>query len=158
MENFQGLAVSQGRIGEDLAQLRLRSYGFRIEGVRVPWPGVEVDVIATNKHDISFYFTVKASWRGDRQGCKRTDTLKKAICDCLMIHLNVGSPGIIITSHKPVDGRGLDMVRMVPRHILLDIIELNNDGKRLKWLATADEEELDRFINQHKPPKLLLLG
>ena len=144
--NFQAEASRQGRIGEDLAEIRLIDTGFTIVGKRVSMPGVEVDIIAENKLGIAFYFSVKASWRGDRQGCKRTDTLKKAICDCLMIQLNTGNPGIIITSHKPTNGRGLEMIKMIPRNIILDIIELNNDGKHLKWLANATEEELDKFV------------
>jgi hypothetical protein len=145
-ENFQALSSVQGKIGEDLALIRLKDYGFHNLRIREQLKSVEVDIIACNKQGIDFFFTVKASWRGDRQGCKRIDTLKKAICEGLMIQLETGRPTIIITSHKPRSGRGKIMLDMIPKYIIFDVIELQNDGKRLKWLANADENDIQKEL------------
>lgn len=145
MENFQSLASKQGKIGEDLAWIMLQDAGFynlRKEQLDI----VEIDIVATNKHDIDFFFTVKASWRGDRQGLKRTDTLKKAVSDALMIYLATERPTTIITSHKPTHGRGKVVLERVPKFIVFDVIVLNDDRKRLVWMANATEDDIQREL------------
>jgi hypothetical protein len=144
--NFQAEASRQGKIGEDLAEIRLIDAGFTIIELKAKLPGVEVDIIAENQNGIAFFFSVKASWRGDRQGLKRTDTLRKAIGEALLIKLNTGNPAIIITSHKPTKGTGKEALDLIPKDILFDVIELHNDSKRLKWLAKATERDLDYEI------------
>lgn len=146
MENFQASAVRQGKIGEDIAAIRIQDAGFTILETRASLPGVEVDIIAENIHGIAFYFSIKASWRGERQGLKRTDTLKKAIAEAFLISLNGLSPFVIITSHKPSRGRGMEMLKMVPRTYIYDVIELHNDGRRLNWLARATESDLEKDL------------
>ena len=49
MENFQSLSSQQGKWGEDIAVTRIKAYGFQINEIRAKLPGVEVDIIATNK-------------------------------------------------------------------------------------------------------------
>jgi hypothetical protein len=149
MESFQSLSVKQGAIGEDLAAIRVVDAGFEINGIKVSLPGVEVDIVATNKHDISFYLSVKASWRGDRQGLKRTDTLAKAIAEALMINLNGLSPVLFITSHNPKGGRGAERMKLLPRDIVFDSIELHNDSSRLNWLASATERDLEKDLIEY---------
>ena len=153
--NFQAEASKQGRIGEDLAEIRLRDAGFTITDKRTHLRGVEIDIVAENRHGIAFFFSVKASWRGDRQGLKRTDTLKKAIAEAYIFRLlDNGSPFVVITSHKPSSGIGLEMLKMIPRELFFDVILLTNDSKRLRWFANATERDLENDLKRHRQMSL----
>lgn len=143
---FQSLSSKQGKEGEDMAAERLKKFGFTSIKRNGVLPGVEVNITATNKRGVRMYFAVAASWRGKVPGLKRTDTFKKAVCDCLMVYLNTGTPGIVIASHKPDPGRGQDILKTVPRNILLDVIDLEGDDEMWEFLATAIRDDIDQLI------------
>lgn len=142
--NFQATSKQQGDWFEQTSKQVLVDAGFRVDALRerIHDAGVEVDIIATNRHEISFYITCKGSYRGNRPGAKRTDTLKKAITDALMLHHQGWGPVLLLTSHKPSGGAGKAMVGNIDPEILFDIIDPIADFKRLEWLADANEYEL----------------
>jgi hypothetical protein len=85
---FQAMGKKQGDWFEESSRRVLEDVGFTIDAQRavIADAGVEVDIIATNRQQISFYFTCKGSWRGRRPGARRTDTFKKAVAEALMLH------------------------------------------------------------------------
>ena len=142
MKNYQAIATKQGYLVEDIADIRFGDAGFEIADKRVQLESVEIDRIYTNKHGISFFTTIKGSFRGDRPGCIRTDTLKKAIAEALFIKLEGWGPVLLATSHVPQKGRGAKMLEIIDREILFGVVDLFNGREYLEWLANATEEEL----------------
>lgn len=141
----QSMATEQGRLFEMSCDLALRCAGFQLDNVRVTFKqiGVEVDITATNKFGIPFYFTCKGSMRGTRPGARRTDTLKKAICDAFLLSQAGLTPVILLTSHIPDTGSGRAMLNSLPRDVLFDALNPWIHGERLCWLAIADKTALD---------------
>lgn len=150
--NFQADGKKQGDWFEKTSQDILESVGFTIDGVRERFAdaGVEVDIIATNKHGISFYITCKGSWQGDRPGARRTDTFKKAISEALMLHMQGWGPVLLLTSHKPSTPSGLAMLANIDPEIMFDVIDPINDSKRLQWLASATEDALRQDLRRRR--------
>ncbi len=142
--NFQSFAGQQGRDFEEACIKALEFAGWEIAGRRVSLPTVEIDIIATNREQISFYITCKGSIRGPRPGFKRTDTIKKAIAEAYFIHHEGFSPVLVMASPLPAaeTGRATAMIRALSRDFIYDIINPYNDGRRLKWMCDATEEEL----------------
>ena len=149
-ENFQAESTKQGEITQAIAEQRLRELGFSIDGVQIPLKSVEIDVMVTNHNDVSFPFTIKGSWRGSRPGLIRTDTLRKAIAECYLIKMETGIPAFVIASHIPHSGRGREMLQLMDRSMMFDIIHLFNDVDRLKWLLNVEAEDLVTDI-QNQP-------
>lgn len=150
--NFQATSKQQGDMFEDISVKVLTDAGFRIDAQRerIHDAGVEVDIIATNRHEISFYITCKGSYRGKRPGSKRTDTLKKAIAEAVMLNHQGWGPVLLLTSHKPTAGAGDAMMNNIDPEILFDVIEPMNDFKRLAWLAEADEAALRHDLQSRR--------
>jgi hypothetical protein len=75
--NFQSSSRQQGEWFEATCRQVLEAAGFTVDAVHqaIDDAGVEVDIIATNQHAISFFITCKGSYRGRRPGVRRTDTL-----------------------------------------------------------------------------------
>ncbi len=150
--SFQATGRQQGDWFEETSRRLLIDAGFRIDAChdRIADAGVEVDIIATNQHKISFYITCKGSYRGDRPGAKRTDTFKKAMAEALMLHHQGWGPVLLLTSHKPSTPSGKAMMDNVDPEIMFDIIDPIKDFKRLTWLAAADESALRNDLQQRQ--------
>lgn len=140
----QKMASLQGRLFEQNCQMSLECAGFKIDDEQVLLKdiGVEVDLIATNQNNISFFVTCKGSMRGARPGSRRTDTLKKALCDAFLMSQAGWSPVILMTSHVAESGSGRAMLEAMNREVLYDVLDPWNHGARLCWLANASEAEL----------------
>lgn len=150
--NFQATGKVQGDWFEQTSQQILSDVGFTIDAIRerIEDAGVEVDIIATNQHAISFYITCKGSWRGDRPGARRTDTFKKAYSEAAMLHAQGWGPVLLLTSHKPDTKSGLAMLGNVDPEIMFDVIDPVKDAKRLQWLANASEAELRADLQRRR--------
>lgn len=146
--NAQRLAVEQGKHFEQTCEMALKYAGFEIADRHVTFTnvGVEVDIIVTNRHNIAFYSTCKGSMRGTRPGVKRTDTLKKALCDVFLLSDYGWSPILLLTSHVPLTGNGRAMLNAVERSRLFDVLSPWRHGERLRWLANATEDMLRRDL------------
>ena len=160
--NFQAASRRQGLWFEELCRAILIDCGFTIDGEHVDFTdaGVEVDLIATNRHAISFYITCKGSYRGRRPGVQRTDTLKKAIAEAQALHAQGWGPILLLTSHLPNTHSGRALLASVDPEVLFDAIDPLHNARRLRWLAGADEATLRRDLDARrslftlaKPPR-----
>lgn len=137
--NFQGLAVKQGReFADECIKLATR-VGFVLRDQRVVFPecGVEVDLVIENTQGVAFFAECKGSFR-DRPGLQRTDTLKKAIANMLLLDAVGVGPLLVLTSHRPTDGVGVAMLRVAQRVVPFEVLVPRDDYRRLARLAAAD--------------------
>jgi len=148
INNFQRLSGQQGASFEKNCIEALKYAGWRIVDRRVQLKSVEVDIIATNKQEISFYITSKGSVRGPRAGFRRTDTVKKAVAEAYFMIAEGREPVLIMASPLPraTDGRTKEMIIKLERRLVFDIINPYDDGKRLTWLFNATEKDLEKDL------------
>jgi hypothetical protein len=143
MSDFQARGAAQGAQFENICRLILEGVGFDVsdKSVDVPELGIEIDIEATNRHGIKFWFECKGSWMGSRQALRRTDTVKKAIASGLLLDAVHGDYPrfVILTTHLPQPGfRGDVMLRVaLDCGAVYDAI-LIDDSARLKQLAEVD--------------------
>lgn len=142
-KNFQALSTMQGREFVAECVTTLERAGFTIVGREVSFPncGVDVDLIARNVVGIDFYIECKGSFR-DRPGLQRTDTLKKAICNVLLLVADGHTPIIVLTSHRPTPGRGVAMLTAAQAILPFEVIVPRNDWRRLTALSLATQADL----------------
>lgn len=109
---FQGAAGRQGRQFAQQCDDALKDLGFELHGRRIfAEVGVEVDQMATAPSGNAVWFEYKGSVRGKIPGLRRTDTLKKAICNGALLRAVADSkPYVVLTSHLPDSGSGLAMM------------------------------------------------
>lgn len=104
----QAAGVRQGAAFEQMVETLLRVKGWTILRTRWRHPDcdVEVDIVATEPTTgQEWWIECKGSWEGDRQGLRRTDTLKKALFNGAMLNLvDDRKPYMIVASHPPHDG------------------------------------------------------
>ena len=127
-DNFQGRA---GRIGKTFAtwcEVTLESVGFVLRGkIVIKEAGIEIDQVAENRSGEKLYLQFKGSSKPPRPGLRRTDTVKKALCDAfLMDRLGIG-PYLIVTSHKPKEGTSAARMIECAGDTVFDIICINDD-------------------------------
>jgi hypothetical protein len=152
VRNYQAAGREQGDLFEEMSAQALSLAGFTIDARRERFgdAGIEVDIIATNEAGISFYITCKGSWQGSRPGCERTDTLKKALAEAMLLHQHGWGPVLLLTSHRPTTPSGTAMLQSIDPEILFDAVNPLTDGKRLRWLAQATEADLARDLNARR--------
>lgn len=154
IKNFQGMSSVQGALFVENSLQALRLAGWQIIDTKkkIESVGIEVDIVAENRHDITFFFECKGSLQGDRPGSKRTDTLKKAIASGYLFSLSdefqCTAPLILLTSHLPEKGSGIGMLSRLPRTVFFDVLNPWNHGKRLAWIANADDVDLELDMDE----------
>ena len=147
-ENFQALALEQGDKFRDDCLMVLRYAGFEIIQTDhdVTAVGIEVDIWARNAHGVDMFCECKGSMREDRPGCRRTDTLKKAIANAYLFTLSdeypATSPLLLLASHIPNGGSGLAMLSRIKRSDMFAVLNPWQHGRQLTWLAHATPEQL----------------
>lgn len=101
--NFQSLSSEQGRDWEDVVLAALKFYGWKQSERHVRLDGVEIDIVALSPMGETWWIECKGSHRGERPGCLREDTVKKAVG--VAYHLLHGDverhPYMLVTSHMP---------------------------------------------------------
>jgi len=153
--NFQRLATEQGREWRDLCVKALERAGFaeiQLEQ-HLPDVGITLDIVATNRQDISLAIECKGSMMGDRPGSKRTDTVLKAIGEAYLLSQSAASahfpPMILMTSHIASAKAARAMLGAVPVPLIADVLNPYNHAKRIAWWADATEQmiltHLDRY-------------
>ncbi|HLU52639.1 MAG TPA: hypothetical protein VK011_03495 [Acidimicrobiia bacterium] len=104
----QAAAGRQGAAFETTVATLLQIEGWTITATkwRHPEVDIEIDIVATHPQTgEEWWIECKGSWEGNRQGLKRTDTLKKALFNGAMLALvDDRRPYMIIASHPPSDG------------------------------------------------------
>lgn len=136
MTDFQSSAGAQGRQFAAQCDLLLEINGFQLTGRRIERElGVEIDQEALAPAGHRIWFEYKGSLQGSRPGLLRTDTLKKAIANgALIATLAEHPPYVVLTSHLPIGGAGLGMLRTaLAARYLFDVICINDpaDVRRL---------------------------
>jgi Holliday junction resolvase-like predicted endonuclease len=162
--DFQAAASEQGEAFSRDCVMALKYAGLDILNTKynVSYVGIEIDIVAQNRHGIDMYFECKGSLRKkntDRPGLERTDTAKKAIANAYLFSLSEEylhtSPMILLASHVPIGGAGLAMLCSVPRTVIFDIINPREHGDRLRWLANADSIDMEDDISSVSIEKIL---
>lgn len=111
MSDFQAAASEQGRDFEQAARTLLRIEGWSIIAEHALVAGQEVDIIATDPAGAMWWIECKGSWRGGRQGLRRTDTLKKAVAVAWYVStLPDRLPFMLFVSHTPRPGSSGDLM------------------------------------------------
>lgn len=137
--SFQSTSSAQGRQFAQQCDALLATYGFSLEGAaKIADIGVEVDQVATSSRGQLVWFEYKGSIQGTRPGLLRTDTLKKAIANgALITSIAEHPPYIVLTSHLPNAGAGLEMLETAVRlQFFADVVCIYDpsDQTRLKDL------------------------
>jgi hypothetical protein len=148
MEAFQARGVAQGKAFDEQCRLVLQGLGFWVNQrpFKVTDVGIEIDAEIRSRAGQPFWCEFKGSWHGTRPGSRRTDTVKKALADALLLHVAPSEypPVLLITSHLPAEGRsGAQMIKTaIESGALRDVICLNvpADMERLRKLASEGPE------------------
>lgn len=131
MTSFQSTSSAQGRQFAEQCDALLATYGFHLDGpAKVPGIGVEVDQVATSPGGRRVWFEYKGSIQGSRPGLRRTDTLKKAVANgALILSIPDHPPYIVLTSHLPTAGAGLEMLETaMAMHYFADVVCIYDPG------------------------------
>jgi hypothetical protein len=146
---FQSLSSKQGYEFESLVEEMLKDTGWVDITIHQKLPAVEVDFIAHNNEALAFYFSAKGSERGSRPGIRRTDTFSKAVGEAYYVNRNGLGPYLIVTSHLPTKGSGIEKIKLLEREMVYDILELPADKDRLRWLCKAPETEIRQDMRKN---------
>lgn len=150
MEAFQARGVAQGKAFDEQCRLVLQGLGFWVNDrpFKVTDVGIEIDAEIKARSGRPYWCEFKGSWHGTRPGSRRTDTVKKALADALLLHVAPADyPSVLlITSHLPIEGRsGAQMIKTaLESGALKDVICLNEprDMERLRRLAADGPERV----------------
>lgn len=155
MIDFQRAASEQGTQFRNACMDALRYAGFEIIGLEfgVPEVGITLDIHARNKRDIDFLIECKGSMRGERPGCKRTDTAKKAIANgYLLAKSDTGRyfpPMLLMTSHVAQSGDALAMFNRVDTWAVLDVLNPYNHSRVLARYATWGRDDIEAHMSEY---------
>lgn len=160
--NFQRLAGEQGTEFRDLCVKALKRAGFRDISTEQSFPdvGVTLDILATNRLDITLIIECKGSMMGTRPGCKRTDTVLKAIGEAYLLRQSALAeafpPMILMTSHVAEGGAARTMLGSVSVAVIADVLNPYDHARRLGWWVNASERDIIDHINKHDRVEELL--
>lgn len=111
VSEFQAAATAQGKAMEAATETLLRMHGWDITGRHQRIDGQEIDITATDPHGNEWWIECKGSWEGNRQGGKRTDTLKKAVAvGWFLSTIPNRRPYLLVLSHRPNPGSTGDVM------------------------------------------------
>lgn len=143
MSITQSLASKQGRVFKVAAKQMLEARGGRvIQEAFHPlddpeWP--QVDLEAIDRQGRRWWIHSRGSWRGDRPGLIRSDTVRKLLAVVYDLYPIAKAEGImqgVVTSHLPESGTGKSMLdRAVTRGVISGIFVVDIPLEELK----ADE-------------------
>lgn len=148
VRNFQSLSSEQGAEFRELCVKALGRAGFVDIRTEVEFSdvGIRLDIVANTRHGIGLAIECKGSMLGNRPGCKRTDTVLKAIGEAYLLRQSeVGGafpPMLLMTSHIADDNAARAMLGSVPVTVISDVLNPYNHAKRLTWWANATEDAI----------------
>jgi hypothetical protein len=154
--NFQGSAQEQGEEFERECLRALLYAGFQVSDLKLNIDtGAEIDMVANNNQGIAFAIECKGSLQGRRPGLKRTDTVRKAICNAYLLSVSPEftprfPPLLVMRSHEPDSGVGrIALDTAIRNGTILDVVD-SRDGEKLQMYANATLEDLERILDEHK--------
>lgn len=114
MSDFQTASSRQGRAFENVVLAHLEFHDWKLCDRHIKVDGVEIDIVAIDPLGDTWWIECKGSHRGTVPGCRRDDTVKKAVG--VAYHLMHGPidrhPYMLITSHMPRRGsKSMDMLQ-----------------------------------------------
>jgi site-specific DNA-methyltransferase (adenine-specific) len=129
-EDFQSLAVREGRAAKAIARSVIEAAGFRdIQKDQRQPGGVEVNFTARDIQGKLWSFDVTGSFTSHRAGLKRTDTLWKALGKAAVLQQVGNAPLVLLTTDVPArGGAGAEALRQVtgpkkPVHAVIEILK-----------------------------------
>ena len=152
--NWQSVSGQQGRRYEDTCAKALQDAGFVIDRLyqEIYDAGVEVAIIATNRHDISFYVLCT----GTRPGARRTAAIKQAVAAAYALQRQGWGPVLLLTAQLSQPPRAQTLLGLGLALVLFDAVPValaplpqlraTAGYARLAWLADAPEADLRRDL------------
>lgn len=146
--DFQRLASEQGREFRDLCIKALTRAGFAELHTEQTFSdvGITLDIIANNAAGVALAIECKGSMMGSRPGCKRTDTVLKAIGEAYLLSMSDAGvhfpPMLLMTSHVADGGAARAMLGGVSTDIICDVLNPYNHSRQLAWWASATEAQI----------------
>lgn len=102
VSEFQRAASEQGRRFEDVVEVTLMVKGWTIIERHRKVGGAEIDMVAVDPDGQEWWIECKGSWKGTQHGCRRGDTVKKAMGVAWYLStLPERRPYMLVTSHLP---------------------------------------------------------
>jgi predicted RecB family endonuclease len=137
---FQASASIQGRRYEDIVEAILVASGWTIDARHEKVDGVEIDITATDQLGTQWWIECKGSWNGNRPGSRRSDTVKKAVCDAWLLSLVDGNrPYMLVTSHLPDESSHVHSILATARREGL-ITRIESTGAFVAFEVEEDDE------------------
>lgn len=133
----------------------LQAAGFAVDTGRQFFAdaGVVVDLIATNRHGISFYITCRGAEQVVATAAGKasaTRAYKKGIAAAWALHTQGWGPSLLLTSYAPDTEKARSLLAGVNPEVLFDVVNPVKDGRRLRWLASADERQLSADLDRRR--------
>lgn len=111
--DFQAASSEQGRQFEDLVVFMLKAQNWIVNDRHVFVAGAEIDIVATHPDGTRWWIECKGSHRGKVPGCRRGDTVKKAVGVAAYLKTQTvveTRPYMLVTSHLPQPGTIADQM------------------------------------------------
>ena len=128
-DDFQADAVRQGSAFERQAKAYLDALGFELHGrQKFADIGCEVDDVVEASNGELVYFEYKGSFKGQRPGMRRTDTVNKALLTGFLLRsIGDDTPYYVLTSHLPEGGAAQRMIdTAMAAKAVSGVLELND--------------------------------
>lgn len=139
-EDFQLLAHIQGEEFHKDCLQSLAYFGFTI--VEAPLylsdVGIELDALTLNKNLVPMVWEFRGSWRGERPGLKRTDTVKKVVANAFLFK----------ESFFEYDYPGIDTSKIVPLYVITNNIPDKGDSKKMLDVIVR-KKMIEKIIEIH---------
>lgn len=157
-ENFQARASRVGREFKEECKNMLSEMGFEFLVEAEPFScGVQVELMFNNRRGITLLFeatgTLEEEPISTMPGLERTDSVKKIICTAYLVQREMGTPTIILTSHKAIAGSAsAKMLDAAGSHVIFDVISIKEDDdlERLQGYLTMDENDFERLSIENR--------
>jgi hypothetical protein len=138
----------------------LRKAGFTVDTVHQFFPDarVMVDVIATNRHAISFYIACRGvnTCQDVLPRSRATFVYKAAMTQAHALCAHGWGPLLLLTSYPPDTRQARTVLAQIDPQVLFDVVNPLTGARRLRWLANADERKLRADLERRR--KLFLAG
>jgi hypothetical protein len=145
--------------GEDCRRA-LQAAGFTVDraGQFFADAGVHVDIVATNRQAISFYITCKGVRAGSRTGAPSATAFRKAVAQARALTDQGWGPVLLLAAHAAQARAVPGSEPRVDPEVIFDVLDPYTDGRRLRWLANADERQLRADLARRisrRPPEAI---
>ncbi len=144
-DDFRSVAMREGHQAKTVARSLLEACGFDDvrAGVKRAVPGMEIDLMATDRTGAEWAFDVSGAFTATASGLKRTETVWKVLGKAAVLHQHATDVALVLlTTELPARGsaghRALDTM-VGPGRPVFDVVELLDDAgyERLRSYASG---------------------